>query len=132
MCCAGALEDGSRRGGGTSTPPLMRGGGVVVRSRLAAGRRGGGGWWHVPPPLKRGGGGGGGRHPRKAQAADARLRRTIGIRRHMHESSRRIFSLIRADMISDKRTQLPTALSGLPPRVFRPAEAKPTDMHLAQ
>ena len=50
--------------------------GVVVRPRLAAGP-GGGGVVARPPPLgKRRGGGG--RHPPKAQAADARLRRTIG------------------------------------------------------
>ena len=59
----------------------------VVRVRLKTGSRGEGwwGWWYVPPTSALlfvvGGGaeeeGGGGRHPAKAQAADARLRRTI-------------------------------------------------------
>ena len=56
MCCAGALEDGSRGVGVVVRPPFDAGGGVVVRLRLAAGRGGGGGRTS-PPPLGRGGGG---------------------------------------------------------------------------
>ena len=68
MCCAGALGDGVEDG-------MLGGGGGGGTSPVGGGA--GGGWSHGPPPLEKRRGGGVGRHPPKAQAADARLRRTI-------------------------------------------------------